>query len=224
MRTGTKLILVLFAVSAATAGAVTDEPVKVFMVDNYDAGQMFNLMGGKTQGYEEAGVKCIPTFTRDPEERHGDGGASLRLDFDVSKGAGFSYYWSTLLAGRKTDVAGNEIEMMAFSDLRGYDFLSFWYKDPAGGALFAIEMHQDTDGDGSYIMGVDKISSVDIAPYIDKLAAGKWQKVEIPLSRFSNINDWSRVLDIVFVFRNGRGLNKGTVFVDDLSFVKYIAR
>ncbi len=223
MRTGTIIFLVSSVISAAPAVAA-DEAVKSFMVDNYDAGQMFNLLGGKTQGYEEAGVKCIPTFTKDPGERHGDSGASLRLDFDVSKGAGFSYYWSTLLAGRKTDVAGQAIELMAFSDLRGYGFLSFWYRDPAGGALFTIEMHQDTDGDGSYIMGVDKISSVDIAQYIDKLAAGKWQKVEIPLSRFSNINDWSRVLDIVFVFRNGRGLNKGTVFIDDLSFVKYAAR
>lgn len=224
MRTGIIVFLASSVISAAAVGAAADETIKTFMVDDYNARQMFNLLGGKTQGYEESGVKCIPTFTEDPEERHGNNGASLRLDFDVSKGTGFSYYWSTLLAGRKTDVAGQPIELMAFSDLRGYDFLSFWYRDPAGGALFAIEMHQDTDGDGSYIMGVDKTSSVDIAPYIDKLAAGKWQKVEIPLTRFSNINDWSRVLDIVFVFRNGRGLNKGTVFIDDLSFVKYAAR
>jgi hypothetical protein len=71
---------------------------------------------------------------------------------------------------------------------------------------------------------VDKISSVDVAPYVDKLAAGKWQKVEIPLVRFSNIDDWSRVLDIVFVFRNGRGPSKGTIFIDDLSFVKCAAK
>lgn len=186
---------------------VSADTGETFTVDDFNGKQMFNLLGGKTQGYEEAGVKCIPTFTEDPAERHGETGASLRLDFDVSKGKGFSYYWSTLL-----------------SDLRGYDFLSFWYRDPAGGVLFAIEVHQDVDADGSYIMAVDKISSVDIAPYLDSLAAGKWQKIEIPLTKFSNIDDWSRVLDIVFLFRNGRGLNKGTVFIDDLSFVKYTGR
>ncbi|MFA5147745.1 MAG: hypothetical protein WC491_01300 [Candidatus Omnitrophota bacterium] len=212
------------ACAAACAAAQAADAEKSFIIDDFNGRQMFNLLGGKTQGYEEAGVKCIPTFTEDPAERHGETGASLRLDFDVSKGKGFSYYWSTLLAGRKTDVAGQAIELMAFSDLRGYDFLSFWYRDPAGGVLFAIEIHQDADSDGSYIMAVDKISSVDIAPYLDSLAAGKWQKIEIPLTKFSNIDDWSRVLDIVFLFRNGRGLNKGTVFIDDLSFVKYTGR
>jgi hypothetical protein len=174
MRTSTIVFLISF-ISAMAVGsaAIAEGAGKIFTVDDFDARQMFNLLGGKTQGYEEAGVKCIPTFTEDPVDRHGESGASLRLDFDVSKGARFSYYWSTLLAGRKTDVAGQAIEVMAFSDLRGYDFLSFWYRDPKGGALFAIEMHQDIDGDGSYIMGVDKISSVDVAPYVDKLAAGK---------------------------------------------------
>ncbi|MFA5335406.1 MAG: hypothetical protein WC324_00640 [Candidatus Omnitrophota bacterium] len=202
-----KAAVLTAAFLAFTMAPVSADTGETFTVDDFNGKQMFNLLGGKTQGYEEAGVKCIPTFTEDPAERHGETGASLRLDFDVSKGKGFSYYWSTLL-----------------SDLRGYDFLSFWYRDPAGGVLFAIEVHQDVDADGSYIMAVDKISSVDVAPYLDSLAAGKWQKIEIPLTKFSNIDDWSRVLDIVFLFRNGRGLNKGTVFIDDLSFVKYIGR
>ena len=202
-----KAAVLTAAFLAFTMAPVSADTGETFTVDDFNGKQMFNLLGGKTQGYEEAGVKCIPTFTEDPAERHGETGASLRLDFDVSKGKGFSYYWSTLL-----------------SDLRGYDFLSFWYRDTAGGVLFAIEVHQDVDADGSYIMAVDKISSVDVAPYLDSLAAGKWQKIEIPLTKFSNIDDWSRVLDIVFLFRNGRGLNKGTVFIDDLSFVKYTGR
>ena len=203
--------LISLATSMSASGALSNEGTggKVLMVDDFDKKQMYNLLGGKTQGYEESGVRCIPTFTENPDERHGENGASLRLDFDVSKGISFSYYWSTLMVGR---------------GLRGYDFLTFWLKDPQGGTEFTIELHQDVDGDGSYIMGVDKISSVDVGQYIDRYAVGKWQKIEIPLSRFSNINDWSRILDIVFVFRNGRGINKGTVFIDDLSFVTYVVR
>lgn len=197
------------AVAMAVPAAAADETGKTFIVDNFDSKRMFNLLGGKTQGYEEAGVRCIPTFTENPDERHGDAGASLRLDFDVGKGNSFSYYWSALLA---------------LGDLGDYDFLSFWYKDPQGGVIFTIEIHQDTDGDGSYIMGIDKISPVDAGSYIDKLAAGKWQKIEIPLARFSNIDDWNRALDIVLVFKSGRGLNKGAVFIDDLSFVRHIGR
>jgi hypothetical protein len=208
-RTLILIVSVMLAAIAPTAAEVVSPGGKAFIVDDFDGKRMFNLLGGKTQGYEEAGVRCIPTFTENPDERHGDTGASLRLDFDVSKGGDFSYYWSTLLA---------------LGDFRDYDFLSFWYRDPQGGAIFTIEIHQDTDGDGAYIMGIDKISSIDTGSYIDKLAAGKWQKIEIPLTRFSNIDDWSRVLDIVFVFKNGRGLNKGAVFIDDLSFVRYIGR
>jgi hypothetical protein len=85
---------------------------------------------------------------------------------------------------------------------------------------FTIELHEDADGDGAYIMGVDRVSSVNVGPYIDKLAAGKWQKVSIPLTSFSNIRDWSRLLEIVFIFKSGHGATKGTIYLDNLSFIK----
>ena len=215
------ILLVLFVVeSLALSPVFCEEGTKVFMIDDFDSKIMFNLAGGKTQGYEEAGVRCIPTFTDDPKERHGDKGASLRLDFDVGKRESFSYYWTTLIVEKKIEVEGRNIEIASFADLRDYDFLEFWFKDPQGGIDFAIEIHEDVNGDGMYTMGVDKISTVGVGRYIDRSAVGKWQKISIPLTKFSNIKDWNRIPEIVFVFKNGYGIPMGTVYLDDLALIK----
>ena len=221
MRSIKIILALLFVAGSLAAGPVfCEETNKVLMIDDFDKMTMFNLLGGKTQGYEEAGVKCIPTFTEDPNERHGDKGASLRLDFDVNKKQSFSYYWTTLIIEKKTEVEGKDIEIASFCPLREYDTLEFWFKDPQGGIDFVIELHEDVNGDGVYTMGIDRISTVDVGQYIDKSAVGKWQKISIPLANFSNIKDWDRILDIVFVFKNGYGIPKGTVYLDDLALVK----
>ena len=221
MRSKKTILLLIFAAEILVSSPVfCEEAVKVFMIDDFDGKIMFNLAGGKTQGYEEAGVKCIPTFTDDPKERHGEKGASLRLDFDVNKRESFSYYWTMLIAEKKTEVEGKNIGIVSFADLRDYDLLEFWFNDPQGGTDFTIEVHEDVNGDGVYMMGVDKVSTVDVGQYMDKTAVGKWQKISIPLTKFATIKGWDHILEIVFVFKNGYGTPKGTVYLDDLALVK----
>ena len=221
MRSNKIVLLLLFAaVFLASSPVFCEETAKVFMIDDFNGKIMFNLAGGKTQGYEEAGVRCIPTFTDDPKEMHGDKGASLRLDFDVGKRNSFSYYWTTLIVEEKTEVEGKNIAIASSCPLRDYDLLEFWFKDPQGGVDFTIEIHEDVNGDGVYTMGVDKVSTVEAGRYIDRTEAGKWQKVSIPLTDFTIIKDWDRILEIVFVFKNGYGIPKGTVYLDDLALIK----
>ncbi len=224
MRTIKAVIGILPAIVFCCSLANAEEAGKVFMIDDFDQKIMFNLLGGKTQGYEEAGVRCIPTFADDPQERHGDKGASLRLDFDVSKRESFSYYWTTLVIGEKAEGGDRNVKAVSFADLRDYDYLEFWLKDPKSGVEFIVEMHEDVDGDGVYTMGVDRISTVEVRQNIDRFTIGKWRKISIPLTRFSNIKDWSRILGIVFVFKNGYGTSKGVVYIDDLMFVKRFPR
>lgn len=223
MRSKTAVLLWFLAAGVLISSPVFCEevPVQVLKIDDFDGKVMFNLLGGKTQGYEEAEVKCIPTFTDDPKERYGDKGASLRLDFDVTKRGSFSFYWTILTVKKNTVVEGRNIEIMSFADLRGHDVLELQFKDPQGGADFTIEMHEDVDGDGVYMMGIDRSSSVDVSPYIDRSASGKWQKISIPLIKFANIKDWNHILEIVFVFKSGSGIPKGAVYLDDLELVKY---
>ncbi|MDD5073278.1 MAG: hypothetical protein PHW51_05750 [Candidatus Omnitrophica bacterium] len=223
MRSKKIVLLLLLAAGLLMPGPVFCEEmqVSVLKIDDFDGKVMFNLLGGKTQGYEEAGIKCIPSFTDDPKERYGDKGASLKLDFDVTKRGSFAFYWTMLTVKKNIEVEGRNVEVISFAALRGHDFLEFQFKDPKGGADFTIEVHEDADGDGVYMMGVDRSSMVNADPYIDRTAAGKWQKISIPLIKFANIKDWDRILEIVFVFKSGYGIPKGTVYLDDLELVKY---
>jgi len=224
-----KFLLFLVGVSAFTAPLFIGLPLfsaeeggaEIFMIDNFDKRIMFNLLGGKTQGYEEAGTKCVPRFTTVPKETHGGTGSSLRLDFYVTATNSFSYYWSSLIPEHSGKFDAGGVEIIEFKNFSKYDYISFWMMDPQGGVDFRVELHEDVDGDGVYIMGRDKTSSVNIASQNDIAKRGEWQKVVIPLSSFNMIDDRKHMAEIVFVFKNGHGVNKGTVYIDDLAFGAY---
>lgn len=192
----------------------------ILLVDDFDHGKMFNLLGGKTQGDEEIPGGCVPNFTKNYNETYGGNGCSLKLDFDVTVRDSFSYYWSKLSSKYPTKVEDETVDVIALRDLSEYDYLSFWLLDPKGGVDFTVELHQDTDEDAVYIIGKDITASVGILRYYDKNLVGKWQKIAIPTSHFKGITDWKKIIELVFVFRNGHGIPKGTVYIDDILFGK----
>ncbi|MFH1779440.1 MAG: hypothetical protein ABH847_05375, partial [Candidatus Omnitrophota bacterium] len=192
----------------------------ILLVDDFDHGKMFNLLGGKTQGDEEKPGGCIPSFTKKDSQIYGRSGGSLKLDFDVSVTNSFSYYWSKLSSKYPTKVEDETVDVIALKDLSDYDYLSFWLLDPQGGIDFTVELHQDVDEDGVYIIGRDITSSVGILRYYSKNMVGKWQKIVIPTSHFKGITDWKKIIELVFVFRNGHGIPKGMVYIDDILFGK----
>lgn len=200
--------------------ALSQDESYVLLVDDFDHGKMFNLLGGKTQGDEEVPGGCVPTFTKRYNETYGRNGCSLKLDFDVTVRDSFSYYWSRLSSEYTNLINGKKVDVIALKDLSEYDYLSFWLMDPKGGVDFTIELHQDADGDGVYIIGKDITASVGILRYYNKDMVGKWQKIVIPTSHFKGITSWQKILELVFVFRNGHGIQKGTVYIDDILFGK----
>jgi hypothetical protein len=46
----------------------------------------------------------------------------------------------------------------------------------------------------------------------------RWRKVVVPLERFRGVQDWSSVLEMVFVFANRLGSGMGIMYVDDIMF------
>ncbi len=210
----------LIAQLIISSPVLSQEESYVLLVDDFDQGKMYNLLGGKTQGDEEVPGGCIPTFTKKYSETYGRNGCSLKLDFDVTARDSFSYYWSELNSQHTSLIEGKAINVIALKDFSEYDYLSFWLMDPKGGVDFTVELHQDVDGDSVYIIGKDITASVGILRYYDKGMAGKWQKIVMPTSHFKGITDWQRILELVLVFRNGHGILKGTVYIDDILFGK----
>lgn len=200
--------------------ALSQEESYVLLVDDFDQGKMYNLLGGKTQGDEEVPGGCIPNFTKRYNETYGKNGCSLKLDFDVTARDSFSYYWSKLNSQYASLIEGKAVNVIALKDFSEYDYLSFWLMDPKGGVDFTVELHQDADGDGVYIIGKDITASVGILRYYNKDMVGKWQKIVIPTSHFKGITSWQKILELVFVFRNGHGIPKGTAYIDDILFGK----
>ncbi len=199
---------------------LSQEEPYALLVDDFDHGKMYNLLYGKTQGDEEKPGGCVPNFTNDPAVTYGRNGSSLKLDFDVTVKESFSYYWSKFSSKYQTIVEDKVIDVIDIRDLSEYDYLSFWMMDPQGGVDFTVELHQDVDEDGVYLIGKDISAPAGIKRYHNKDMVGKWQKIAIPLSYFKSITDWRKIMELVFVFRNGRGIPNGTVYIDDILFGK----
>ncbi|MDD5423125.1 MAG: glucoamylase family protein, partial [Candidatus Omnitrophica bacterium] len=150
----------------------------------------------------------------DEDYTKGRSGYSLRLNFDVSNLGDYSFYWIKL--GKELT---DKKDATAPLDLRGYDYLSFWIKGAQEGGNVKVEMHQDIDNDGVFMFDRDLTGYVYLNAYIKNgIITKDWQKVLVPLKDFSRITDWSKALELVFVFENKVGNQKGAVYIDDILF------
>jgi hypothetical protein len=103
-------------------------------------------------------------------------------------------------------------------DLSQYNYLSFWVKGIPDLNKMKVEIHQDTDSNGLFVFGKDISSFVYTDRYMNGDIGKKWKKVLIPLSDFAGIKDWSKMLELVFVFENKNGTSRGAVYIDDVIF------
>ena len=172
---------------------------RVILIDDYDHQDGINYLKGQNRGEEG----CIPGFVTG-EGAFGKSGASLSLDYDVTASASSSYFLIPL----------------GVADLTEESYLSFWVKSEAkGGASrieFMIEFHEDTNGDGKYVVGKDVTEGVLVSHFVGKVKKGGWQKAVIPLSRFRRIRQWNHILEMAFVFENKWRIGKGRLLVDNL--------
>jgi hypothetical protein len=185
---------------------------RVILIDDFEKGVRTNLLGGKTQGDEEFPGGCLASFAGDEGFVFGSRGYSLKLDYDVAIPGSFSYYWSTL----GPPVQGQNVSEPL--NLQDYQYLSFWVRSDRKMPQFVVEIHEDTDGDRLFTLGKDVVSRALVLAYVPVRDLTQWQKVVIPFSRFRQIEKWSRILEIAFIFENQLGSEKGTVYIDDILF------
>ena len=184
------------------------------VVYNCDGGSLITNLGSLSGGDETQPGFTFTTLIPDEDYTKGHSGYSLKLDFDVSNMGEYSFYWMKLgkeLADKKGATA--------CLNLTDYNYLSFWIKGGQDGGNIKIELHQDLDNDGFFVFDRDLTSYVYINVYIKNGQITKdWQKVLIPLKDFSKITDWSKMIELVFVFENKVGNQKGFIYLDDIIF------
>ncbi len=187
---------------------------QVLLVDDYDQKTGVNRLGGITLGNSGLAGEGESDFVTG-EKALGQKGASLLLEYDVTRRNSFFYFWSKL--GRENPLQGTS----EVADLTGMRYLSFWMKPDlekeGEKPQFYIEIHEDTDEDERFILGRDLSHRLPISRFIGS-APGGWQKVVVPLAHFGKIRRWERVLEIAFVFESDKRLGRGRLFIDDLLF------
>lgn len=200
--------LVGFLLSLASLEASVEALLQgnqVILVDHYNDQDGRNQLGGESRGEEGFQGFCTPGFVAG-ESAFGRTGASLSLDYDVTAAGSFSYFLIEL----------------GMADLTGMSYLSFWMKpetgEPQRKLEFVIELHEDTDGDGRYILGKDTAERVSVTSFIRRVNPEGWKKVAVPLSRFRRIRSWDRILEMAFIFENRWRIGRGRLLVDDLLF------
>lgn len=181
---------------------------------DYNKGTLFTGGGGLTGGDEGLPGTTFATIISDDGFALGNSGYALHLDYEVENLGEFSFYWMKL--GKELPGKPGTSELV---DLTNYNYLSFWIKGTEPTGNIKIELHQETNSDNMFTFGKDITSFVYANAYIRNGAVtDNWDKVVIPLEDFKGITDWSKMLELVFVFENRTGNKKGMIYLDDIMF------
>jgi len=163
---------------------------ETIVVDHFNQKKVTNALGGTTATFEGAnGGSARATFS--DEGATGKGNA-LQLSYEVSQTGGYAGYISNLQN----------------LDLRGYQLLTFLIKSEAGGTDFLVGL-KDT---------MEHENKVGISRYLSRPITGDWQKVEIPLAAFLDL-DWGKIENLSLSFEKNLH-EKGTIFVDEIEIHK----
>lgn len=185
-------------------------PASVVLVDDFNEGRFANHLGGIFGAVAQGGDATIG-FSSSSTPYLAQS-SSLKFNYQVKNSPGYAFLWMKLGKSKTSP------EVTEYLDLNGFTFLSFKYH--AKRAInFKVELHEDLDGDGRYVYEKDRSGSV----YIDSVKTfeleDNWFKVLIPLKRYTMIKDWSKILEIVYVFEKDRSGEIGEVLLDDIFFI-----
>jgi len=167
------------------------------VVADFDSGTKPNNIGGDFGAWnkDEADMTqgCRESF--DSIVKRGNKGFSLRLDYDVdSPNPAYNGFWMKLQN----------------ADISKYDKLSFWIKG------------DETVGFSPKIKLELKNGRGEVGKFTVTNVTKDWQEVVIPLSSFVGLNDKAGMTEFVIVFDDitCAAKKQGTIYIDDITFVK----
>lgn len=162
------------------------------MIADFDSGQKPNNLGGNFGAWD----KDPKDFTQSAFESfnakviHGKKGFSLRLDYDVdSPNSAYNGLWMKLEG----------------KDFSNYSKLVFWAKGAEKKGctkVFKLEFKNNSGEVGKYyVTGINN----------------KWQKIEVPYTKFAGITGFSSMKELVIVLEDRIATDKeGAFYVDDI--------
>ena len=213
------MVVCVLALSAAWTARALAEPL---MVDDFNSGEIKNLLGNRSNVFIKAPSKAMVSFRE--EAVNGKKSQVLMVRYDKRNSGGpfdsggwCGYY--TLLKSPAALVAPTkenpnpEPLPEQYLDGSKYKMITLWVRGEKGDENFVVglsDRHWDKIG--------DSVKSEEIGKY---LAAGKlttdWQQAKIPLDEF--FVDYSQLASISIVFEGElfpETGHAGTVYIDDL--------
>ncbi|MFA5339098.1 MAG: carbohydrate binding domain-containing protein [Candidatus Omnitrophota bacterium] len=167
------------------------------VIADFDSGTKPNNIGGDFGAWNkdeaDATQGCKMDF--DGSVMHGTKGFSVRLDYDVdSPNPAYNGFWMKL---QDTDVSK-------------YDKLSFWIKG------------DETAGFSPKVKLEVKNSKGEVGKYLITNVTKDWQEIVVPLNKLAGLTDLTSMTEFVIVFDDMTCAAKkqGTIYIDDIAFVK----
>lgn len=176
------------------------------LVDDFnDGAKPNNLSGDSGTTINGTGLADISFYNAWPADVYGQDGYSLKLEWTAASDDDWAGYWLKLSSG----TGGR--------DISGYKYLSFRVKGESGGEYFKIQLKNagaDAARNSAYLY---------ISDYLDGGVTAGWQKVNIPLEAFVNLDSLANVTEIAFVFEGAQSSNNGSptsgvIYLDNIIF------
>ncbi len=175
----------------ATSSAAT------LIIADFDKGEKPNNVKGDFGAWnkDENDTTQYCKISFNPIAVHGAKGFSLQIDYDVdSPNPAYNGFWMNL----------------ENQNITQYDNLAFWIKGDAKTGFspkIKLELKNSKGETGKYTL--TSISK-------------EWQQVSISLKQFTGLNDLTSMRELVIVFDDITcvGNKRGTIYIDDVAFVK----
>ena len=140
----------------------------------------------------------------DARVRRGEGGQSLRLEYD-QRNEGYCGLWVYLAEG------GNESSQRVYLDASPLPYLSFWVKGLRGGEDVTVHL-----ADYDWYRKDEALPLASLSDLLPQGVTREWQEVIVPLKPAQKQGlDLTRLASLSFHFSQP---GAGTIFIDDLAF------
>ena len=188
------IVVVAFLVLPVFTG-IANAADEVVIAD-FDTGEKPNNIGGNYGAWDkdpsDFSQGCAESFTS--ENRYGDKGFAMELDYDVdSRNPAYNGFWMLLQNLDGTKYKNLSIRVKGDTE-DGYT------------TVFKVELKNDKKQVGRF--------------YVTNVT-DKWQEIVIPLNQFKGMTDFANLQEFVIVFEDRVASNKdGVLYIDDIKFTK----